>query len=346
MKLKSLVLSAMAGIMLFAAAGCGSDTASTTGGEKPFEGKKLVMYVSFHEDTAKGLADQFKKDTGADVSFIRLPTGEAMARMMAEKDSPKADVWLGGTADAHEKMKMEGILTPYASPNDKLIPAEYQDPDHYWHGLYLEALAIGYNEKRFQEEFAPKGIKPPTTLEDLLNPAFKGEIIAPDPRKSGTGLTFLASVVQADGDAAWDYLYKFKDQVAQFTPSGYTPAQKCSTGEYLIAVNFVEDQRVASQKGSKIISTVYKNAGWNIVPVSKIKNGNDDNKVADAFIDYVLTKQAGQIIVDTTQSISTNPEVPVPAGSQALKDLPLFKGFSFIKAADMKKELTQKFFGN
>ena len=55
-----------------------------------------------HEDTAKALAEDFKKKTGADVSFIRLPTGEAVARLTAEKASPKADVWLGGTSDAHE----------------------------------------------------------------------------------------------------------------------------------------------------------------------------------------------------------------------------------------------------
>lgn len=345
MKLKSLVLSAMAGLMVFAATGCGSDTASTATADQPFKGEKLVMYVSFHEDTAKGIAEAFKKKTGADVSFVRLPTGEAMARMIAEKNSPKAEVWLGGTADAHEKMKAEGVLAPYASPEDKHIAPEYRDKDNYWHGLYLETLAIGYNEARFNEEFAPKGIKPPTTLEDLLNPAFKGEIITPDPRKSGTGFTFLSSIVQADGDKAWDYLHSFRDQVAQFTPSGYTPAQKCSTGEYLITVNFLADQRVASQKSQKIVSTVYNNAGWAVVPVSKIKN-DKDSKLADAFIDFTLGKEAGDIIVETTKSISTNPEVKPMPGQKTLAELPLFTKYDFVKAAEVKKELTDKFFAN
>lgn len=176
MKWKALAAAVLAGTMMLAA-GCGGDSSSgakTEGGEQNLKGKKLVMYVSFHEDTAKELADQFKKKTGAEVSFIRLPTGEALARITAEKDSPKADIWLGGTSDAHAKAKADGLTEAYKSPNANMILPEYQDKDGYWYGTYLEVMSIGYNENRFKEEFEPKGIKAPETLEDLLKPEFKG----------------------------------------------------------------------------------------------------------------------------------------------------------------------------
>lgn len=77
------------------------------------------MYVSFHEDTAKQLADSFKKKTGADVSFIRLPTGEALARIQAEKDAPKADIWLGA-----QRMPMQRLQqTVCWKPISLLMPA-------------------------------------------------------------------------------------------------------------------------------------------------------------------------------------------------------------------------------
>lgn len=348
MKFKGILATTMIGLTVLAA-GCGGGSTdkkadSGSSSEQQFKGKKLVMYVSFHEDTAKGLAELFKKKTGAEVSFIRLPTGEAVARLTAEKSAPKANVWLGGTSDAHAKMKTDGITEAYASKNDSLIPAQYRDKDNYWHGLYLETLAIGYNPERFKKEFEPKGIKPPASLEDLLNPAFKGEIITPDPRKSGTGFTFLSSVIQAQGEAkAWEYLKQFKGQVAQFTPSGFTPAQKCGAGEYLITVNFISDQSLVS-RSNKIVSTVYKDAGWSVVPVSKLKNkANDD--VAKAFIDFCLTKEAGEIISKTTNAIACNPEVTAPAGMKALKDLPLFKNYDFEKAGEIKAQLCDKFFG-
>lgn len=347
MKWKTLAVTAMAGMMLLVV-GCGGSSdkkaADTKSGEQALKGKKLIMYVSFHEDTAKALAEDFKKKTGADVSFIRLPTGEAVARLTAEKASPKADVWLGGTSDAHALMKEKGITEAYVSKNEKMIPQEYQDKEHFWHGLYLETLAIGYNQARYEKEFKVKGVKAPTSLEDLLAPEYTGEIITPDPRKSGTGFTFLSSVVQSMGeDKAWDFLKKFKGQVAQFTPSGFTPAQKAGAGEYLITVNFVADQNLISNKGQKLVSTIYTNAGWSVVPVSKLKNkANED--VAKAFIDYCLTKDAGEIISKTTNAIACNPEVAPPTGQKPLKELPLFKAYDFVKAGSIKNELCDKFF--
>lgn len=92
MKWKALAACTLAGLALIAA-GCGGGDKAAAGGAKAggqdLKGKKLVMYVSFHEDTAKELADLFKKQTGADVSFIRLPTGEALARITAEKTHRK-----------------------------------------------------------------------------------------------------------------------------------------------------------------------------------------------------------------------------------------------------------------
>ena len=345
MKLKTILATTMAGLMLIAA-GCGGGgdkKAAPAGKTQDFKGKKLVMYVSFHEDTAKGLAELFKQKTGAEVSFIRLPTGEATARLLAEKDNPKASLWIGGPSDAHELMKAKGVTEKYESPNLKLIPAEFKDKDAYWAGVYIEALAIGVNQDRYDKEFKGK-VAMPTKLEDLLNPAFKGEIITPDPKKSGTGYTFIASLVQQMGEEkAMAYLKNMKKNVAQYTPSGFTPAQKVGAGEYLICLNFLEDQTLVSSKGQKLHSTVYPDAGWTSCAMSKIANKNDDDALVNAFFDFCLTKEAGAIISKTTSAISCNPEVAPPAGVPLLKDMPLNKKFDIKKAGEMKKSLLEKY---
>ena len=347
MNWKALAACTLAGMALVTA-GCGGgqsgDKAAPAAEGQNLKGKKLVMYVSFHEDTAKELADLFKKKTGADVSFIRLPTGEALARITAEKDAPKADIWLGGTADAHAKAAADGLLEAYKSPNAKMILPEYQDKDGYWYGTYLEVLSIGYNEKRFEEEFKSKGVKAPETLEDLLKPEFKGEIIMPDPRKSGTGNTFISSVLQQMGEEkGWAYLKALKPQIAQFTPSGFTPGQKAGAGEYLICLNFISDQNLVSAKGQKLHSTIYDQAGWTTCPVGKIKNHAND-EVAKAFIDFVLTKEAGEILVKTTNGVACNPDVAPPKGMKPLKELPLFKTYDLIKAGTDKQKNCDTFF--
>ena len=146
MNFKKMAAAFLTGACMLTAIGCGGGG----GGEKPkdakaeqsLKGKEVVLYVSFHEDTTKELAKGFKEKTGCEVKFIRLPTGEAVARLIAEKDAPKADVWLGGTIDAHEKMKAEGITTKYTSPDEKNLPAAYVDKDGFWKGTYLETLGV------------------------------------------------------------------------------------------------------------------------------------------------------------------------------------------------------------
>ena len=61
MKWKTLCATALAGMMLLAAGCGGGDKKAADPKAAPaaqnLKGKKLVMYVSFHEDTAKALAD-------------------------------------------------------------------------------------------------------------------------------------------------------------------------------------------------------------------------------------------------------------------------------------------------
>lgn len=95
---------------------------------------------------------------------------------------------------------------------------------------------------------------------------------------------------------------------------------------------FISDQMLVSQKGQKIHSTIYKDAGWTLCPVSIIKN-SADKEVAQAFVDYCLTKEAGEILVRTTNGVACNPDVAPPEGQKPLSELPLFKEYNMEKPA-------------
>lgn len=316
---------------------------SSKKGSGEFAGQEITILGSYHEDMIKKLAEMFEEKTGAKVHYLRMPTGEATAKLTVEAKNPTMNVYIGGTVDAHEKLKKEGVLIAYKSPIEKEIDSAFIDPDGVWKAQYVEALSIGINEERWAKDFAPKGIKPPTTLEELLNPAFKGEIITPDPATSGTGYTFLSSVLFAMGEQkGWDFITKFNAQVAQYTSSGYTPAEKMALGEFAIAVNFLADQMIVKTKGYPVKSTVYVNAGWSMCPVSLI-NGSKDNKVAQAFIDFCLTKEALDELVKIASVLAVRSDNIAPEGGQKLSDLPINKKYSPVKSADTKTANVGKF---
>jgi thiamine transport system substrate-binding protein len=73
-------------------------------------------------------------------------------------------------------------------------------------------LSFVYKKTRVSE--------PPKSLDDLLDPKWKGQIVIQDPRFSSTGLGFLLWVIQEKGqDGVWDYLKKLKPQLKLVTPN-------------------------------------------------------------------------------------------------------------------------------
>lgn len=257
----------------------------------------IFILGSYHEDMIKALSQEFEKKTGCKVNYVRMSTGEAQKRLLSRKSGREYDVWIGGTVDAHEKLKSQGVLEAYLSENEKNISEDYRDPNYVWKPQYMEILSIGVNKDRWNKEFAGKGIPYPDNLEDLLNPAFKGEIVIPNPAFSGTGYIFLASILDNMGEKKGrDYIKALNKQVGQYTGSGFSAAEKTGLGEYLICINFLSDQSLVNSFGYSVESSVYENAGWTLVPVSLIKSKNI-NPYAKKFVDFCLTKEAGEILV-------------------------------------------------
>ena len=81
---------------------------------------------------------------------------------------------------------------PYKSPDASAIPDQYKDPEGYWTGTDTDFIGIASNKKFLQE----KGLKAPQSWEDLTRPEFAGQICLGSPSTSGTGYTFLTTILQ------------------------------------------------------------------------------------------------------------------------------------------------------
>lgn len=353
---KKVLVTMGAALVVLGAAGCSSEKASpeTTpaavqseagaeiAGTTDISGMELSILGSYHEDMVKRQAELFEQKTGCKVTYLRMPTGEAVAKLTAEKDNPTVNVYIGGTVDAHENLKEQGILAAYHSPVEGELPAAYVDPDGVWKGQYLETLSIGVNTERWEEEFADLGIEMPTTLEELLNPAFKGEIITPNPATSGTGYAFVSSVLDYFGEEeGWKYIEAFNEQIGQYTSSGYTPAEKAGLGEYLICVNFLADQLIVQTSGYPMTSTVYEGAGWSMCPVS-IMEGSQTNPAAQQFIDFCLGKEALDSLVELANVVAVRDDCIAPEGGSKLSELNFNRDYDPIGAAAHKKDTIEK----
>ena len=60
---------------------------------------ELNAYSVMPEKYASRIFAEFTKDTGIKVNFLRFSTGEALARLTAEKGNPQVDIMMGGTVE-------------------------------------------------------------------------------------------------------------------------------------------------------------------------------------------------------------------------------------------------------
>ena len=97
---KALIVLSMIGLLLAPVFAAGvQEKASTT----------LNVYTIMPEKYATTVFEEFTKDTGIQVNFVRLSSGEALARLIAEKANPQVDALWGGPADTYGRCSRRGV---------------------------------------------------------------------------------------------------------------------------------------------------------------------------------------------------------------------------------------------
>jgi iron(III) transport system substrate-binding protein len=262
-------------------------------GVKEAETKELNVLMTPQEEWCQGMKQEFEKKYGVTVNYVRMSSGEGLARMRAEKDNPQFDIWWGGPIDSFIAAKQEGLLEPYNSPNypNLLDQKKFKDTDNTWVGIYVGSLGFATNKNWLA---AHPGTKAPTSWDDLLRPEFKGEMMVAHPSTSGTSYTALATVLQIRGeDKGWEYIRKYNSQMHQYTKSGAAPGKFVGQGEAAVGIVFSHDivNEIENNKLPLELSFPKEGTGFEIGGMGILKNGKN---VANAkkWFDWAITAEA------------------------------------------------------
>src|SRR2546428_13266354 len=92
---------------------------------------EVVLYTSVDEPVARPVLGEFTRRTGiiASIQTDTEPNKSAglVARLEAERASPKADVWWGNEVFRTIGLAEAGVLEPYESPAAKDVPDGFKD---------------------------------------------------------------------------------------------------------------------------------------------------------------------------------------------------------------------------
>jgi iron(III) transport system substrate-binding protein len=256
---------------------------------------ELNAYTIMPEKYASQVFEAFSAETGIKVNFMRFSSGEALARVVAEKNNPQVDMILGGPADTYEAGIKEGVFEAYKPAGAEGIPEKFRSKENYWTGIGIIPLVFLTNSKFL----ADKGLEAPSSWNDLLDPAYKNGLQMADARTSGTATERIYSLVKIMGeDEAFAYQKKLHQNIQMYTKSGAGGAMPVATGQAASGIFYIVDALDIQQQGHPVVISYPKEGVSYGIEATGVLKGARNLENAKKFMDWASSKTFAQLLVD------------------------------------------------
>jgi iron(III) transport system substrate-binding protein len=276
---------------------------------------QLLVYTALETDQLKAYQEGFNKvNPDIELKWVRDSTGVITAKLLAEKPNPQADVVMGVAASSLALLDKQGMLVPYAPLNLDAIMSQYRDKKNppAWFGMDVWGATLCFNTVEAQK----KGIPKPESWKDLLKPAYKGQIVMPNPASSGTGFFDVTAWLTLWGDKngkgdGWKFMDGLHENIAQYTHSGSKPCNMAAAGEYVIGISFEYRANANKAKGAPIDLVFPKEGlGWDLEAFA-IHAGTKKLDAAKKLADWASSKDA-MLLYGKNFAITAQPGVAAP----------------------------------
>jgi iron(III) transport system substrate-binding protein len=285
----------------------------------------LNAYSIWPENWARPMFQEFEKATGIKVNFIRFSSGEALARIIAEKNNPRVDVLFGGPVETHIAGIKEGVFEPYKSPSFTPLPDRFKDPNGVWLGIADDPLVFMSNNKFLKEN----KLNPPVSWDDLLHPAYKNMLQMADARTSGTAVTRIFSILQVfgrDEAKAFDYMKKLRRNVQVYTKSGGGGTIPVGLGQAGAGIFFIVDALDTQQKGYDVTVSFPREGIGTAAEAIALLKGAKNPELGKKLIDWAASPAMQSTFAKyKINFVPAHPEVAVEASlAEVLKGAKIF----------------------
>lgn len=254
--------------------------------------QELTVYSALDEDQFAELIAAFQaKHPDIKINKIIDSNGPIIARLLAEKDNPQADILFGAAVSGLLQLDQVGVLTPYAPTGLDKVKKNFYDqvnPTPHWVAMDAWASAVCYNQAEGKE----LGIPEPKSWADLLKPEYKGHIVMPNPNSSGTGfLTVVGWLSEKDAAAGWAYMDKLHENIDQYVHSGGQPCRMAAAGETVVGISYAFPGVQEINKGAPI-SVILPSEGLGAeYEATALVKGGKNPEAAKMLADFAVSDE-------------------------------------------------------
>ena len=272
---------------------------------------QLLVYTALETDQLKAYQEGFNKvEPNIEIKWVRDSTGVITAKLLAEKANPQADVVMGVAASSLALLDSNGMLEPYAPKNLAAISAQYKDRKNppAWFGMDVWGATVCFNTIEAQK----RGIPKPETWQDLTKPAYRGQVVMPNPASSGTGYFDVTAWLTLWGeDGGWKYMDALHQNIAQYTHSGSKPCNMAASGEFVVGISFEYRANANKARGAPIDLVFPKEGlGWDLEAFA-IHKGTKKLDAAKKLADWASSRDA-MVLYGRNFAITAMPGVAQP----------------------------------
>ncbi|NUO44208.1 MAG: thiamine ABC transporter substrate-binding protein [Streptomyces sp.] len=285
------------GLGLVALSACGSSDEGTKS-----ESKTVTLVSHNSWAVSKSVLAAFEKESGYKVKVLEDgDAGQAVNKAILTKDNPQGDVFFGVDNTLLSRALDNGLFQPYEAKGADTIKAGYRVDGDKVTPIDTGDICLNYDKAWFTEH----KLKPPTSYDDLIKPAYKNLLVTENASTSSPGLGFLLGTAAKYGDDGWqDYWTKLKangvkvvdgwEQAYNEEFSGSAGGKKAKADRPLV-VSYASSPPAeviyADPKPSTAPTGVVDGTCFRQVEYAGLLSNAQNSEGGKALIDFLLTKQ-------------------------------------------------------
>ncbi len=278
----------------------------------------LTVYSGRSDTLVAPLIQQFKENTGIDVSVKYAGTPQLAATLLEEGGNSPADVFYA--QDPGGLGAVSGLLSPLSDGVLGKVPEWAASPNDVWVGVSGRARTVVYNTDKLTPDDLPQD------LTGFTDPTWKGRIgWAPTNASFQTMVTAMRTVWGEEKTLQW--LKDIQANDPKVYPKNTPIVAAAAAGEIEVGlVNHYYLHRFLAEEGESFGARNYHPPAGGpgaIVMVSGvgILESSDNKDNAQKFVDFLLTEASQRYFVEKTFEYPLAAGIPVANGVAPLAEV-------------------------
>ena len=260
--------------------------------------KKTIYIFTAHEENRIQLFNRELKSKfpSYNIQVVSKTTGALMSELQAQGTKTQCDIFVG-IEITNAEILLQGNENLFADLSDYDTSHYVDEVLEYQKDVTLSDGSVRKGHKKYHIQDKEAGCivyskslvgeNVPKSYNDLLDARFKGSIIMPNPKSSGTGYYFYNGLASLNGkDAALEYFTNLNTNIKEWSASGSGPVKGVDKKEIAVGLGMHFQAVEYANKNDDIGITYFTEGSPYTLYTMGMINGKEKNPVVKEVYNY------------------------------------------------------------